>query len=168
MKKFKLSFEDYYQAQKLFLGWKRWFFEIVFLISGLVLGLSVLMIVNALEDNDLMSAPFLIPILVIAALVVLATAPLRQKKCYKKIYDTQKSFQEAIKITFTDKNIEWKSESGFYKLAWKDVYKYKCGKNMIIISEGQNLMRIIPDRAFENSHEKEHLLRNLSNNAKTQ
>lgn len=157
MKTFKLSFEDYLQAQKLHLGLRGRLLSIGLIFFGGTIGLAPVYIIHSTDKNFGLNPAFLILILIIIIIF-----PYLQKKNFKKNYDSQKTLQEDIKVTFDNKFIKWKSDSGHYKVIWEDILKYKFNKKIIIIYEANNIIRLIPIRIFEDAIEKKIFLKFIS------
>lgn len=159
MKEFKISFKDYSQAQKLHFGLKLYFFWGAILI--IIFGLGLVPLISPIKKGSQFDANFSLVAFVVAVIFLLVV--LSQDKRSKKIYDSNKTLKENIKITFNDKYVEWRFVSGYYRVAWKDIYKYKFNENTIIIYDAENLFRSIPTRAFENYKEKDSFLENFKN-----
>ncbi|HPJ34421.1 MAG TPA: YcxB family protein [Spirochaetota bacterium] len=150
MKEFKISLNDYMNAQNLFLGWKRWIIQL-FIIP---------VIIYLFIDNRVGHYPFLL-ISFILILVAAFAVPSMHRKRFRKIYLSNESFRKSIKVMFDDNFIEWISDSGTDRLQWKDIYRYKISREIIIILSSRNIMHPIPGSAFENSEELDRFLKLL-------
>jgi hypothetical protein len=87
--------------------------------------------------------------------------PIVQRKQFKKIYSEQKSLHEEVEVKFDEQHIEWSSKSGYFKLKWKDIPKYKENNNLILIYESRNLMRPLLKGYFQDQERLETFLRRL-------
>lgn len=148
MKNFQISFQDYQNAQQLHAGKSYWVMLIIIL---LIVG-------SFLIGRDLVSPEkkiqtFTILLLVFSSGLVIVLFPIALKWKFKKYYDSQKSLQETIQLTFDDQKLSWHSESGEYHCLWSDLYKWNKNNKVIILYEGKNLIRIVPCHAFEDGDE---------------
>lgn len=159
MKEFKLSFEEYLQAQKLHLGkTRRFVLPTVSAFFGGIIGLTLLLIASSVNEALKVNVTFLIPIFAFIIIFIQFIISYRQKKIAKKIYDSQRTLRENMKIIFNKEYIRWESDSSSYKVTWKDIYKYKFDKNIILIYGGENAIMVIPARTFKNDSEKQSFL----------
>jgi len=154
MKPYTITFEDFFQAQKLARTLKLWLIlGTVSMLGAFFIGL-VLSWVGLVRPID-PGQPATLGLIGVLFIFILGVSVFSQKRTYKKIYSSQKSFQEEITMTFDGEGVRWESVSGNYKVKWGDIHKYRENKNLILIYDGELLMRPVPKRVFENGEEKQ-------------
>jgi len=142
MKDFRITFNDYMNAQNLFLGWKRWIIQIA------IIPVIVYLFFNreiSYYSSILMSFIFL--------LLAVFLLPSLNRKRLLKIYRSQPQLQKDTSVRFNDEYVEWITDSASDKIYWKDIHQYKTGKSIIIILSSKNIMHPVPVSAFESSDE---------------
>ena len=155
MKEYKISYEDYLEAQKLHFGYKQIIVYGTSLVLGTAIGLMPALFSKSMGGSFEVTPTFLV--IVFLGMFVLAPLTIwyRRNKVYRKNYDSQKSLHETATVTFNDDNIKFESVNGHYQIAWQDIYKYKANEKLILVYDGANMMRPVPTRAFEDNKEKD-------------
>jgi hypothetical protein len=141
MKAYNITQADFLEAQKLNVQLKFIIFPIVlpFVIIALILGDNLFSEIGVLA--------------MAATLVALLSASFSIKKKIIKAFQGHKALHETTTMSFDHKTIKWEAESGSFKLRFSDLKKFKIGKNVTLIFESKQRMRIIPHRAFETPKE---------------
>ncbi len=151
MKEFRMTFNDYLNAQYLFLGWKRW-----------ILQLSIIFVIFYLMINEQVSHYSFLFISFILVLIAVFLVPSLYTKRFWKMYKSQTPFQINISVKFNENFVEWITDSGSDKIYWKDIYKFKTNNKIIIILSSANIMHPIPRSAFDDNEELNHFLKLLN------
>src|SRR3989338_1467033 len=111
MKEFKISFEDYreFNDQSLLsiLRSMTWKIALPF-VALIILGLTY-------QNNFKMT----VWTFVIVTIMIFGTFMYTRKKSLRKIYDSNKAYQESIQVVFDDEGIRWQTVSGNYKIKWQ-------------------------------------------------
>jgi hypothetical protein len=71
--------------------------------------------------------------------------PLRSRRNFRK----HKMLQQEQTFTFHDEGVDAKSSNGTGTINWSDFFKWKDGKDMILLYPAPNLFYPIPKRIFE-------------------
>jgi hypothetical protein len=139
----KLKPEDYIKAQYLHMRPSPWlkYFGIALLSLWLVFFI-------ALASRSLTTAvDAFIPILffgVTYALIIFAIIPWN----VRRIFSQQKTLQAEYETVISPETIEATSEYGKTTIRLSDFYKYKIGKDIILLYQSQALFHIFPRRFF--------------------
>lgn len=166
MKKYKLSFEEYFEATKFFLGKKIWIQRIVAFILSIFSVTGLFIITGNLNYREYTNPTYLIILFSLAFVFFVFISQSRFRNRCRKIFETTKSIRKQYHITFNDKYSEWESENGNSKLFWKDIYSYKYNKKLIVLGISICSVSTIPMHIFENEAEKEKFLGYLEKNVK--
>ena len=157
MKSYNITLEDFLNAQKVHRGWR-----------SLLLTLAMLIIIflivgdrSFFSDGKLDSTGIEILCLMSIGLLI---APFITKRMFKKAYDSHKALKETLTVEFDADTIRWEADSGNCTLKWADIYSVKQGRNLILVYETKQLMRIIPCRAFDDELELQGFLKHSSVN----
>ncbi|HOP28843.1 MAG TPA: YcxB family protein [Spirochaetota bacterium] len=142
MKDFIITFNDYMNAQHLFLGWKRWIIQLAILPV-------ILFIFFNREINYFSSILISFILLLLAVFLV----PSLNRKRLLKIYRSQQNLRINTKVNFNDEYVEWITDSGSDRIRWNDIYQYKTSNNIIIILSSKKIMHPVPVSAFESKDE---------------
>ena len=151
MKDFRINFDDYVNAQHLFLGWKRW-----------IIQLSILPVIIYFFFNNSISYYSSIFISFILVLLAVFLVPSLNRKRLRKIYISQKYLQKNITVKFDENYVEWCTDTGSDKLLWANVSKFKINKKILILLTSSNIMHPVPLSAFESKDELNRFLNLLS------
>ena len=151
MKDFIITFNDYMNAQHLFLGWKRW-----------VIQLAIIPVILYIFFNNEINYFSSILISFILLLLALFLVPSLNRKRLLKIYRSQQNLRINTKVKFNDEYVEWITASGSDRLKWNDIYQYKTSNNIIIILSSKKIMHPVPVSAFENKDEMNRFLNLLT------
>lgn len=142
MKDFTITFNDYKNAQNLFLGWKRW-----------IIQLSIIPVILFIFFNKEINYFSSILISFIFMLLALFLVPSLNRKRLMKVYQSQQHLRKKTKVKFNDEYVEWITDSGSDRIKWNDIYRYKMSNNIIIILSSKNIMHPVPVSAFESKDE---------------
>lgn len=148
MKEFRISEEDFLQAQKLHLGWKVG--GPTFALWGVV---TAYLVFRAMDAQDVDGWVSCITLSILSALALFLLLPHFRRRNLRAIYAEQKNLHKPIKMTFDDDSVQWRSDSGNAKIAWHDFAKYKENNTMFLIYESRNMMRVVPKCVFEDEDE---------------
>jgi hypothetical protein len=166
MKKYKLSFEEYFEATKFFLGIKIWIQRIVILTLSFFSVTGLFIITGNLNYQKYTNPTYLIILFLLTFVFSVFISLSRFRNHCRRVFESTKSIRKQYHITFNDKYSEWESENGNTKLFWKDIYSYKYNKKMIVLGVSICSISTIPMRIFENEKEKEKFLGYLKKNVK--
>ncbi len=155
MNNYAISFEDFFLAQKINTGWKKWIVPVMSLALGLF---KIIKSILVYGGEDLFTSVVFAVILLVIALVLF---PLIQQKQFKKLYESHSVLHETITGSFDHEGIKLSSDSGNSNLKWKDILKYKKNDSMVLIYEAKNLYRPIPVRAFTSADEHKKFIKYL-------
>ena len=153
MKDFTITFNDYMNAQHLFLGWKRWIIQIAII--------PVILFIFFNRGINYYSSVLISFILVLLAVFLV---PSLNRKRLMKIYRSQPGLQKNTKVRFNEEYVEWITDSGSDRIKWNDIHQYKAGNNIIIILSAKNIMHPVPVSAFESKDELNRFLNLLKKN----
>jgi Mn2+/Fe2+ NRAMP family transporter len=142
MKDFTITFNDYINAQHLFLGWKRWIIQLAII--------PVILFIFFNRDINYYSSVLISFILVLLALFLV---PSVNRMRLMMIYRSQPGLQKNTKVRFNEEYVEWITDSGSDRIKWNDIHQYKTGNNIIIILSAKNIMHPVPVSAFESKDE---------------
>jgi hypothetical protein len=144
MIRYSISLQEFLNAQRLAAGHKRWF-----ILTCLFLGLILFCIkLNTREDGSVdMKTLFILLALVCPGVAYGATVGVKRR--LSKIYKEQKALQSECTLDFDAEGIHWASEYGTSLLPWRDVFKYKNNRELILIYQSSAIYHLIPIRAFE-------------------
>lgn len=140
----KIEPSDYVRAQYLHLRPRpviRW-------LGILLVALSLLVLCQQIfipPEGTISALPFIL-FAVLAYLVIVygAWLPYRTKKIYKQ----QKTLQEAFDSELTEEEFISTTSFGSTRLKWRDFYKYKVGKDMILVYQSDAIFHMFPRRWF--------------------
>jgi Mn2+/Fe2+ NRAMP family transporter len=151
MKDFIITFNDYMNAQHLFLGWKRW-----------IIQLAIIPVILYIFFNNEINYFSSILISFILLLLALFLVPSLNRKRLLKIYRSQQNLRINTTVKFNDEYVEWITASGSDRLKWNDIYRYRTNNNIIIILSSKKIMHPVPVSAFENKDEMNRFLNLLT------
>jgi len=163
MKKFKITFEEYEEGQKLFAKEKMLKKKIMMIILFVCMGV---IFTDAYTYQKISDPIYLIALSVISIFAALIFISYLFNNRIKKIYETSKGLQVDYQIKFNDKHSEWISVYGNSILPWNEIIDYKLTENILLIIISANGLRAIPLRAFESREEKEKFVGYLEKNLK--
>ncbi len=153
MKDFIITFNDYMNAQHLFLGWKRW-----------IIQLAIIPVILFIFFNNEINYFSSILISFILLLLALFLVPSLNRKRLLKIYRSQQNLRLNTTVKFNDEYVEWITGSGSDRIRWNDIYQYKTSKSIIIILSSKKIIHPVPVSAFENKDEMNRFLNLLTKN----
>ncbi len=140
MKKFRLTLEDFINAQKLHSSWKMWVIP-VSIVCILVYWLMGDRFTSPDPDERIIS----LSTFAIVAAITIACIPRTIRAKRVSAFRRQKGLREEITVDFDDTELRCSSESGSFKIQWSDFYAAKHGRGVVIFYENSNLMRIFDD-----------------------
>lgn len=143
MRKFQLTLEDFINAQKLHSNWKVWIVPVSF-VSIIIYWLMGDQFTSPDPDERIIS----LSTFAIVAAITIACIPRTINGKRISAFRRQKSLREEITVEFDDTELRCSSESGSFKIQWSDFYAAKRGRGVVLFYETSNLMRIFPERIF--------------------
>ena len=138
MIKYKITLEDYLNAQKIHTGYNIY---LIYLLIGFLYILIQVLLNLVKADSVYLSGNMFLHFFVIMVMVL--SFHFIRKFRLKQIYMSQKTWQTEIEFSFDDKGFQFFHKSGTFKSKWEDVCEYKIGKELILLYEGKNLMRMV-------------------------
>ena len=66
----------------------------------------------------------------------------------KKIFKQQKTLHEPYDVEITEDYFASTSSLGFSKISWSDFYKYRVGKDLILVYQSEVMFHMFPKRWF--------------------
>lgn len=147
MKEFRISEKDYLSTIRLHLGWRggRLFFYVWLAYTALV------MLVPIYRPKP-GAWGFVIICSALSGLVFFLIVRFRTWQV-RKNYAEQKSLHGPVTVTSTDEGLEWRIESGSFRMKWEDIYKVKENEETFVVYESRFTIRPVPKAAFESEEE---------------
>ena len=158
---FTVSPDDHKEAQRIHLRPRPIFKVLLYIILALV----AVAFVFSIADGDFFNSDTLI-MGGFGIYLYVAYRFIFPRK-WLKVYRENKILQKEQNFRFDNEGIHAHSENGTGMVAWKDLLKWKEGKETLLIYPASNLFYIIPKSIFHNDNEllsiKELLVQNLGN-----
>lgn len=152
----QITYDDYKEALRLHMMPRAGFRIILYCLLGFFfLGFLVLSF-RFFQGNSNWQFYLIVGIVLCLLVFFYGYLPFR----WKKTYNQQKVFHQALQYEFAKESFVALSEFGNSRLPWNMFHKWKEGKRMFLIYQPNASFHIIPKRIFQKKEE-EHTLRNI-------
>jgi hypothetical protein len=140
----QITEEDYIRAQYLHVRPRP-----VFLAAGVLMVVAALTIIvlKLFVYPSTMSQPapyVLFAVLVYLALRFFVIMPMSAKRIYRE----QKTLHDPYEVEITEETIRFASRHGGSSAAWRQLHKYKVGKDFILLYPSRETFHMFPRRWF--------------------
>ncbi len=137
MKKYKLTADDFCNAQSLNTSWKA-----LGLIAFIIV--AILNLVAGEEFRDPEGRGQLLIVLGVVGGIMMLFGPNSMKRQRKMMFYKHRVLREEVTLSMDEDEIAWVSKSGSFRSKWERIHSSKIGKGVILIYETATTMRIVP------------------------
>lgn len=135
---------DYLTAQKEHLGKKGIVISIVCFAKacfiGVLLSLDTYRETNRFVMNGMLAA--------LIGVFLACTVVYVRHRSFGRSYRRHKTLHRKHTFAFDDGTFRFESDASTFSSTWPDIYDYKIGRNVVLIYEAKNHMRILPVAAL--------------------
>ena len=155
---YKIDATDHRSAQWLHLR-PRPIFKILGIFVSLLALCSMVVAWIFIDDPGLFGVRIILSVAIIyLALYFIVFLPRK----WNKIYLQQKSLQRSNALNIEENGIDYVSENGTGKIAWKDYLCWKENDYIILLYFSEVMFQIIPKRAFSSQEEQNRFVKLLN------
>jgi membrane protein implicated in regulation of membrane protease activity len=149
LKQCKLTPEDYIEAQYLHMRPSPWLKYFGIALMSLLVVVLVALVASSFSFSSLISVFGVFVYILIFWVIYAVVLPWN----VRRIFSQQKTLQGEYETVISPEMLEATSENGTMRMRLSDFYKYKVGKDLILLYQSQALFHMFPRRFFSSEED---------------